>query len=144
MPMALTHKSLEVADLGEYHIEGGRRLTGRLKVAGGKNAILPILASVVLNGDISVIHNCPRISDTFVAIDILRAIGCEVDFSKDCIRVDSSKASNWAIPEGYVREMRSSIIFLGGVLGRFKEVTIAYPGGCDTLLELKFQVKSIR
>jgi UDP-N-acetylglucosamine 1-carboxyvinyltransferase len=100
-------------------------------VAGGKNAILPILASVVLNGDISVIRNCPRISDTFVAIDILRAIGCEVDFEGDCLTVDSSMASNWIIPEDYVREMRSSIIFLGGVLGRFKEVTIAYPGGCE-------------
>ena len=117
--------------MGEYHIKGGRKIGGSIKVCGGKNAVLPILACTVLNGGASVIHNCPRISDTFIAIDILKAIGCKVDFEGDTITVDSSKADNCAVPEEFVREMRSSIIFLGGVLGRFKQVVISYPGGCE-------------
>ena len=117
--------------LGEYHITGGRRLCGSLKVYGGKNAILPILAATVLNGDISVIHNCPRISDTFIAIDILKALGCKVIFEGDTITVDSKLADNYCVPEEFVRQMRSSIIFLGGVLGRFKQVVISFPGGCE-------------
>lgn len=124
--------NLEVAILGEYHIFGGNKISGEISIAGGKNAILPILASAVLNGDISVIHNCPRISDTFVSIDILKSVGCKVEFEKNTITVDSRCADNWEIPEQPVREMRSSIIFLGGILGRFKKVKISYPGGCDT------------
>jgi len=117
--------------MGEYHINGGRKLQGRLRVCGGKNAILPILAAVVLNGGESVIHNCPRISDTFVSMEILRAIGCQVSLEGDTLRVDSAAADCWEVPEELVREMRSSIIFMGGVLGRFGKVKISYPGGCE-------------
>ena len=116
--------------MGEYHINGGRRLSGRLRVCGGKNAILPILAAAVLNRGESVLRNCPRISDTFVSMDILKAIGCQVSLEGNTLRVDAAQADRWEIPEGLVREMRSSIIFLGGVLGRFGKVKISYPGGC--------------
>lgn len=117
--------------MGEYHIAGGRRLSGHLSVYGGKNAILPMLAAVVLNKDISVLHNCPRISDTFMVINILKALGADVKMEGEQITVDSSKADNYSVPEEYVREMRSSIIFLGSVLGRFGQVKISYPGGCE-------------
>ncbi len=117
--------------MGEYHIKGGYRLHGDVCINGGKNAILPILASVVLNKGISVIHDCPAISDTYISIEILKSIGCKVEFSGSTITVDSSCADNYNIPEKPVREMRSSIIFLGGVLGRFNCVNISYPGGCE-------------
>ena len=131
--------------MGEYHITGGRKLNGSIKICGGKNAILPILAATVLNADISVIHNCPHISDTFIAIDILKAIGCKVSFEGDAITVDSRPADNCFVPEEFVRQMRSSIIFLGGVLGRFKEVMISFPGGCELgARPIDFHLKGIR
>jgi len=71
------------------------------------------------------------ISDTLVAINILKAIGAEVKTDGNSITVDSSKVDNLTIPDNFVREMRSSIIFLGGMLGRFGKVRIAYPGGCE-------------
>ncbi len=117
--------------MGEYHIKGGNRLTGELKVGGAKNAILPILASVVLNSGKSIIHNCPLISDTFVSIEILEALGCKVKMEGSTLIIDSSSADSFDVPEYLVREMRSSFIFLGGVLGRFGKVKISYPGGCE-------------
>ena len=30
-----------------------------------------------------------------------------------------------------MREMRSTVIIAGAILGRYKEVTFSYPGGCD-------------
>ena len=107
--------------MGVYHITGGKKLYGQLKVGGGKNAILPILASVVLNGSVSVIHNCPKISDTLVSIEMLQSIGCKVKQEGDTLIVDSSTANNWNVPAHLVREMRSSFIFLGGVLSRFRK-----------------------
>jgi len=90
-----------------------------------------MLAAVVLNKGISVIHNCPRISDTFMVIKILKAIGADVKMEGTTITIDSTGADNYEVPEKYVREMRSSIIFLGSVLGRFGQVKISYPGGCE-------------
>ncbi|MCL2564655.1 MAG: UDP-N-acetylglucosamine 1-carboxyvinyltransferase [Defluviitaleaceae bacterium] len=117
--------------MGEYHIKGGQRLSGQLSIYGAKNAVLPMLAAVVLNKGISVIHNCPRISDTFMVIKILKAIGADVKMEGTTITIDSTGADNYEVPEKYVREMRSSIIFLGSVLGRFGQVKISYPGGCE-------------
>lgn len=117
--------------MGEYHISGGRRLSGQLRVYGAKNAVLPILAAAVLGKNVSVIHNCPEISDTFMAINILKAVGADVKTEDGSIIIDSSKIDNCVVPEDYVREMRSSIIFLGSMLGRCGQVKISYPGGCE-------------
>ncbi|MDR3239431.1 MAG: UDP-N-acetylglucosamine 1-carboxyvinyltransferase [Clostridiales bacterium] len=117
--------------MGEYHIRGGNQLYGQLRINGGKNAILPILASVMLNGSESVIHNCPKISDTLISIQILESIGCKTKMEGATLIVDSSTLNSWEVPADLVREMRSSIIFLGGLLGRCKRVKISYPGGCE-------------
>lgn len=121
--------------MGEYHIKGGNRVCGELSINGAKNAILPILASVILNSGVSVIHNCPKISDTTVSVEMLKAVGCDVKFEGSTLIVDSRGANVSDVPEELVREMRSSFIFLGGVLGRFKKVKISYPGGCGFMLE---------
>jgi len=116
---------------GEYHILGGKRLSGQLEVYGAKNAVLPMLAAAVLNKNTSVIHNCPEISDTFMAIKILEGIGAKVKVENGSVIIDSSAIDNCEVPEKYVREMRSSIIFLGSMLARCGKVKISYPGGCE-------------
>ncbi len=117
--------------MGEYHIIGGNKINGEINIFGAKNAVLPILTATVLNNNKSIIHNCPRILDTFVAIDILESIGCKVKFENNTIEIDSSNINSIEVPEKSVREMRSSIIFLGSLLGRFNKVKIGYPGGCE-------------
>ena len=116
--------------MGEYHISGGKRLSGQLKVYGAKNAVLPILAATVLSKKTSVIHNCPDISDTFMATKILEGVGANVKTENDSIIVNVPTVDNCEVPDEYVREMRSSIIFLGSMLARCGKVKTAYPGGC--------------
>ncbi|NLM12584.1 MAG: UDP-N-acetylglucosamine 1-carboxyvinyltransferase [Epulopiscium sp.] len=116
--------------MGKFYIDGGKRLEGTLRVQGGKNAVLPILAATVLNGHISYIHDCPQILDVLTMISILERIGCNVKWEGKTLIVDSSTVSSYEVPEDLVREMRSSIILLGSVLGRYKKVVISYPGGC--------------
>ena len=60
--------------MGRFYIDGGRCLEGTLRIQGGKNAVLPILAATVLNGDVSYIQDCPRILDVFTMIRILKAL----------------------------------------------------------------------
>ena len=115
----------------QYRIRGCNRIAGQIAVGGAKNAVLPILAAVCLNKGESEIHNCPRIADTFLSIDILKHIGCRVDFTGNTLNVDASGISEITIPEKWVGEMRSSILFMGAMLGRAGQVNIAHPGGCD-------------
>ncbi|MCL2403952.1 MAG: UDP-N-acetylglucosamine 1-carboxyvinyltransferase [Defluviitaleaceae bacterium] len=115
----------------QYHIRGNTRVAGQIAVGGAKNAVLPILAAVCLNKGESEIHNCPRIADTFISIKILKHIGCRVEFTGNTLYVDASNISVIDIPEDWVSQMRSSILFMGAMLGRTGQINIAYPGGCD-------------
>jgi len=115
----------------QYYIRGGTRIAGQIAVSGAKNAILPILAAVCLNKGESEIHNCPRIADTFISIEILKHIGCRVEFTGNTLYVDASQVSEINIPEEWVGQMRSSVLFMGAMLGRTGQVNIAHPGGCD-------------
>lgn len=111
-------------------ITGGNTLCGEVSIQGSKNAALPLLAASVLIKGVSVIHNCPRITDIFSMIKILESIGCRVRFVGHCLEIDAKDIMNTMLPEEYVKVMRSSIIFIGAMLAREKEVSIHYPGGC--------------
>ena len=58
-----------------WHIRGGRRLEGTLRVQGSKNASLPILAACVLCPQRCELLNVPRLSDTDAALRILEYLG---------------------------------------------------------------------
>lgn len=115
----------------KFIVQGGRPLEGELWVHGAKNSVLPILAGAVLNGGVSVIHDCPNLRDVESSISILKYLGCEVKRENSTLTVDSSNAVGEDIPEKLMREMRSSIIFLGAILSRFRRARISMPGGCE-------------
>ena len=114
-----------------YIIEGGKRLEGEVSVSGSKNASLPILASTILNAGTTKLYNVPEIRDTKITQEILKFLGCKVKKSKGKIEIDSKEMNKKEIPEHLMHQMRSTVILAGAILGRFKEVTFSYPGGCD-------------
>lgn len=117
--------------MGQYVIEGGNRLQGNVRIQGAKNSALPVLAAVVAVGRPCVIHNCPNLTDIESTIKILRSLGCEVHRSGDSISVDSSSITSNVISDCLMREMRSSIIFMGALISKTGEAEITAPGGCD-------------
>lgn len=117
--------------MGQYVIQGGNRFHGNVRVQGAKNSALPVLAAVVAVGRPCVIHNCPELTDVSSTVKILRSLGCEVHRSAGSISVDSSSITSNVISECLMREMRSSIIFLGALISRTGEAEITPPGGCD-------------
>lgn len=117
--------------MGEYHIIGGKKLYGETDVYGSKNSVLPIIAATILHDGFCLIKNCPKLADTFISIEILEAIGCSVIFENTNLIINSKGANKCDIPENLVRAMRSSIVFLGGLISKFKKATLSYPGGCE-------------
>ena len=114
-----------------YEIQGGRPLYGTLAVHGAKNSVLPILAACLLVPGQCVLHNCPDLSDVSATLDILRLLGCRADREGDAVVIDASSLTRWNIPEHLMREMRSSVTFLGALLARLGEAELSYPGGCE-------------
>ena len=112
-------------------VNGGNPLNGSIRANGAKNSILPILAATIINGGENIIHNCPDLKDVHSAIAILRHLGCRVEYSGGTIVVDSAGMDRWDIPDDLMREMRSSVIFLGPILARCGKARMTYPGGCE-------------
>lgn len=112
-------------------INGNRRLNGEITVQGAKNSVLPILVATLLVNGVSVIHNCPILSDVEATIKILRYLGCIVTREGHTITVDSTNVNRNNVPDNLMREMRSSIVFLGGILGRMGKAVLSTPGGCE-------------
>ena len=114
-----------------YEIQGGRPLSGTLAIQGAKNSVLPILAACLLAPGQSVIHNCPRLSDVDATLDILRLLGCRADREGDTVIIDACAPGRCDIPEHLMREMRSSVVFLGALMARLGTAELSYPGGCE-------------
>lgn len=117
--------------MSEMIIHGGRVLSGEIRPHGAKNAALPVLAATLAARGECHIHNCPDLSDVEAASKILRYLGCRVTKQGDTVTVDSSEPTRFDIPENLMREMRSSICFLGAILARFGEAELTMPGGCE-------------
>lgn len=116
--------------MGTYIVRGGRKIEGEFSVRGSKNGTLPILAASLLAEDEVVLENIPLIRDVLQTLDILRELGCEVKRTGRTVTIDSRHLSGTEIGSETVGRMRSSILFLGAILGREKRAKLAYPGGC--------------
>lgn len=112
-------------------IEGSRRIKGEINLQGCKNSVLPILAASILCGEECVIHNCPRLSDVETTLKILKYLGCRVYYDGECAIVDSKQMDRYDVPDYLMREMRSSIIFLGALASRCGRAKMGLPGGCE-------------
>ena len=62
-----------------FQVEGGRRLSGEITPQGAKNEALQILCATLLTPERVVVHNIPRILDILQLIEMLKAMGVEVE-----------------------------------------------------------------
>ena len=112
-------------------IRGGRRLEGRLKVSGAKNAALPILAATLLVEGPTTVRNLPHLHDITTMIELLGCLGVQLTVDeKLAVETDASIISNRRAPYELVKTMRASILVLGPLLARFGEAQVSFPGGC--------------
>ena len=115
----------------ELIISGGERLSGELSIQGSKNGVLPILAATILSAGECRLESCPHLRDVDASIAILRHLGCCVRWEGKTLVIDTAHMDGVEIPDALMREMRSSVIFLGAILARQGEAVLSYPGGCE-------------
>lgn len=112
-------------------IVGKRKLSGDVAISGSKNSVLPIMAASVLCQGVTILENCPDISDVHDMIKILESLGAKVSFETGTLKIDTTTRTEHEVKEEVAKKLRASILFLGPLLAKDKKVKIGYPGGCN-------------
>lgn len=112
-------------------VRGGQRLSGRVKVGGAKNAVLPIIAASILGSEgISVIYDTPPLDDVFTICKVLNSLGVQVTYDQNQVTIRAEELTSADAPYELVRKMRASFLVMGPLLARKGIARIALPGGC--------------
>jgi UDP-N-acetylglucosamine 1-carboxyvinyltransferase len=110
-------------------VHGGATLRGAVNISGSKNASLPIIAAALLTDEDCIIRRVPDVSDTNYMVQILNALGADVERSSGTVRATCADISDTA-PYELVRRMRASICVMGPLLARKGRAVVSLPGGC--------------
>ena len=114
-------------------INGGKRLSGHVKISGAKNAVLPIIAATLLGqGRPSRLDEVPALDDVYTIAEVIRELGVEASFDAENhqFTVQGSDIVQWEAPYDLVRKMRASFLIMGPLLARCGRAKISLPGGC--------------
>lgn len=112
-------------------IEGGRRLSGSVRISGAKNSALKLMAASLMGTGITVLANVPHIGDVYTMMEVLERLGASVELSGDILRIDTTGELSSEAPYDLVRRMRASINVLGPLVARRGHARVAMPGGCN-------------
>lgn len=116
----------------EYAMKGGNPLVGEVEISGAKNAALPIIAASIMTDETVYIDNVPDVSDIRILLDVMKKLGVnEKRKDKHSIAVNGSQIHTLVADHEDLRKIRASYYLIGTLLGKYKEATVALPGGCD-------------
>lgn len=114
-------------------VKGGKKLSGKVRVEGAKNAVLPVLAGALLAGEgKSTITEVPNLADVYTIQEVLKSLNVDIEYfpEKNEMHIDASSQLSSEAQFEYVRKMRASILVMGPVLARNGFARVALPGGC--------------
>ena len=112
-------------------IEGGRELSGTIRVSGAKNATVALIPAAILTDEEATICNIPEITDTDALCDILKELNVDVKRASESIIINPEHMQNIEIKEEYSKKLRASYYFMGALLGKYKKAVMYFPGGCS-------------
>jgi UDP-N-acetylglucosamine 1-carboxyvinyltransferase len=114
-----------------FRVVGGARLAGEVRVTGAKNSVLKTMAAALLAVGRTTLTDVPRIYDTTVMSELLRRLGCQVDYDVEAATVIIDVPAKIGHQADYdlVRRIRASICVLGPMIARCGEAEVAMPGG---------------
>lgn len=112
-------------------IEGGKKLSGTVRISGSKNATVALIPAAILsNGPVTIV-GVPTISDVKSLAILLNDLGVDVIFkAQDHIIIDPTHMHNTPMVSETVGKLRASYYFMGALLGKYKKVEMKMPGGC--------------
>ncbi len=111
-------------------IEGGHRLSGRIRISGAKNGSLALMPAALLAPGIYHLKNTPNLRDVWTMSRLLGSLGAFAELNDDELFLDTSNINSVEAPYEHVKKMRASFYVLGPLLARYGEARVSLPGGC--------------
>jgi UDP-N-acetylglucosamine 1-carboxyvinyltransferase len=113
-------------------VTGNGPLSGRIPIAGAKNACLTLMPATLLSEEPLTLTNAPRLSDIRTMTTLLQSLGAEVQALQggQVLAMSSHNLTSTRADYDIVRKMRASILVLGPLLARFGHAEVSLPGGC--------------
>jgi len=117
---------------GFLKVENSPKLKGEASLIGAKNAVLVMMASLILTEGKSRLTNVPSSDDVMQMMMLLRDLGAEVSYNKEThiLEVDTTMLCKFQVNKEIMKKMRASILVMGPLLAKFGRADIALPGGC--------------
>jgi UDP-N-acetylglucosamine 1-carboxyvinyltransferase len=114
----------------KFIINGGKTLSGKIAVSGAKNSALKIIPAALLSTELLTIKNLPEIEDVERSFEVLNDLGAKIIHRGSEATIDTAGLNNTELNAKMADKFRGSIMFVGPMLARFKEVKFPHPGGC--------------
>lgn len=112
-------------------INGGKILSGSVRISGAKNSAVALIPAAILSDDIVKINGVPNISDIKALEEILVYLGAKITNKNGKIVIDTKEILNKEIPKHVSKKLRASYYFMSVLLGKYKKVSMYFPGGCN-------------
>lgn len=116
--------------MSKFIIEGQKKLSGSIEVKGAKNNAQIMMAASLLSSQSMKLENVPQIDGIEKSIELLEDLGSKVKRDKDKIEIDNSSVRTSVLNSTIANKFRTSVMFVGPLLAKFKEVKFPHPGGC--------------
>jgi UDP-N-acetylglucosamine 1-carboxyvinyltransferase len=116
--------------LDKFIIEGGKKLEGRVRISGSKNAALPVLVSSLLADGWNTYHNIPDLADIRTIKKLLANHGAQMEGQGETLRINGGNIASCEAPYDLVSTMRASVLVLGPLVARMGQAKVSLPGGC--------------
>ncbi|MBX3380725.1 MAG: UDP-N-acetylglucosamine 1-carboxyvinyltransferase [Phycisphaeraceae bacterium] len=114
-----------------FVIEGGRRLEGKLRINGSKNAALPLMCVPLLTDEPVTLRDVPNLADVRSLRNLLAELGCvQIGEQPGMMRLHTQDPTKSHARYEIVRTMRASISTLGPMVAKRGYAKISMPGGC--------------
>lgn len=113
-------------------INGGTSLQGEVSITGAKNSAIAILPATLLCDGICTLHNVPNIIDVNLSCQILEQLGSKITWlDSNSLIIDNRNITKTHAPLDLTSKFRASYYLIGSMLGRFGEIEVGLPGGCN-------------
>jgi len=113
-------------------VTGGRRLKGRVRAGGAKNAALPIMAASILAEGHMRLRGVPDLADIRTMARLLKTLGVRVERERggEMVLRSPRRTTRNRAPYKIMRTMRAGICVLGPLVARRGKAEVSLPGGC--------------
>src|SRR4030043_1008387 len=115
--------------MSKFIVTGGKKLEGKIKLSGNKNAALKLIPAALLADSPTTLTNVPDISDVSVMLDLLTRLGVKVKREDHAVTIDPTGLSSYDLDPDLSSKFRASVVLAAPLLVRFGKAVVTPPGG---------------